>query len=223
MLDDIDNGHPTDPMMPPYVAALHHRFGEQAHAVRFRLKELIKSLDAQRITALDQITVIDHRLARVRAQLDTFPVDPPAEMLTRRNSIERGKPDELIAARNQREWHARRRLHEQDDANLAARRQALHDQVAVFNGKITAAERAAQALIQRRHELVGRRGRAYQRHLVLRHRGGAAVLAVLDFTPALLPALGDNGSEHGLAPAPFRLSEHVLPGGEHTRQKVIGA
>ncbi len=82
-LGNADDAPAALQLVPPYVSSLKHRFGEQANVVRYCLQELIKSLDAERVIALEQITVFDHRLSQVRAQLDAFPVSAPPEMLTR--------------------------------------------------------------------------------------------------------------------------------------------
>jgi hypothetical protein len=224
LLEDADEAPTAPQLVPPYIGSLNHRFGEQANAVRYCLQELIKSLDAERVTALEQIAVLDHRLSQVGAQLDAFPVSAPPEMLTRRNSVEHSKPAELVAARNQRDWQARRKVYEQKEADLTARRQSLADRVAVLTGKITAAKRTAAAIIQRHHEHARRRGHAYQRSLLQHHQGGAALLAVLDFAAPPLPNLGtevdhflDAPASQPPQPAPDPLAS------EHVRQNVIGA
>lgn len=175
-------------VVAPYVAGLHRRFGEQASRLRSRVAATVEAQVAEREACTTQIRSTQEQLVQVRTVLADFPVLAPAEVLARRNTLELDKPEELIIARNQREWDARRSIHVQEEAGLRERLRTLQQRVAVLDGEIVAVEMIGAALVRRQHEHACRRTRTYQQHLLRTHADGASVLAVLEFTGPPLPA-----------------------------------
>lgn len=179
----------------PHVAWLHRRFGEQAARLRSWVAATVEKQVAERDACTAQIRSIQQRLDEVRADLAEFPVQAPAEVLTRRNTLERDKPDELIIARNQRDWDARRSVHVREESELRKQLRTLLQRVAVLDGEIVAVEKIGAALVRRQHEHAGRRTRTYQQHLLRAHDGGASVLSVLKFTGTPLPVWVEKFTE----------------------------
>lgn len=210
-------------LVPPYVEQLNQRFGEQADAIRYRLDRLIEGLEAERTASHDRIKVLDSQLGQVRARLADFPPLAPPEVLEQRNSLELETDRELVAARNQRQWRAERAVHEKVEASLDSRKHALLERVSILNGKIAAVENAGASLVRRRGAHARRRARAYQRWLLLRHPGGAALLRVLIFDESPLP---DWVSDQHTAPrgntVPLTVSSITGPSA-HSRRNAVGA
>jgi hypothetical protein len=175
--------------LTPYLGAISNRYGEQAEMVHVRA-------DADVEPSLRALIAIDHRivvahdaLAAVRAELSGVPERAPEDVLLVRSVLEQahGICEELVRARNQRSWDARRGeiVHRERDA--AGVLHALRQQRADLIAAITVRRRIAATRVRRLLEHALRRHRTYERQLVRRHRDGPALLPLIAVARPVLP------------------------------------
>ncbi|MFC8526551.1 hypothetical protein [Nocardia sp. NPDC057227] len=178
-------------VVPPHVAALGYRFNEYAHSIRHALKSLAESKVAERRACADEVRRLERNLTEVRTTLANIPTTAPLELLQRRNAVEQDKSVELVAARNQREWDARRGTHAADESRLESQARAKRARMAVLDGEIAALESVGDSAVRRRQAHARRRAHSYRKQLFRKHEDRAVLEQVLDFSGPANPEPND--------------------------------